>query len=79
MTWCSYCGEFCEVIDIDVGFGHTEYWGASSVHEDWVEVSSCCEADVIDDEEDWEEAFPHKVGGTPCSTTTNSQQHKEET
>lgn len=58
MIKCSCCGESCEVVRIDIGLGHTEYWGASSVHEEWVEVSDCCEEDTYevdeyaDDEDD---------------------------
>lgn len=61
MTWCSCCGHPCEVIEIDEGLGHIEYWGATSIHEDWVEVSDCCEEAVITDPEDWENAFPELV------------------
>lgn len=50
--WCADCGEPCEAIDIDVGYGVTEYWGAVSNHEDWIVVSDCCEADLIHDEEE---------------------------
>ena len=53
MTWCSCCGHPCEVIEIDEGLGHIEYWGATSIHEYWVEVSDCCQEEVITDPEDW--------------------------
>lgn len=63
MTWCAHCGEPCWVTEIDEGYGMTEYWGAVSNHEDWVEVSDCCEAEIIYDEEERDNLFADQCQG----------------
>ena len=47
--WCTECRKSCDTLAVDEGFGATEYWGATSIHEQWVEVSLCCEAEVTTD------------------------------
>jgi hypothetical protein len=42
---CGHCGENCNVVEIDEGIGPYEYWGAKSVHHDFVKVSDCCHED----------------------------------
>ena len=46
--WCSECHEECFYKTIDQGLGPYEYWGYKGVHHDYVEASSCCEAEVLD-------------------------------
>ena len=45
--YCANCGEDCQSITIDQGIGHCEYWGFVGNHRDVVEVSPCCECEVI--------------------------------
>ncbi len=45
---CEECGEPCEVVAIDEGIGLYEYGSISGVHHEWVWVSLCCEASVVD-------------------------------
>ena len=74
--WCAECGEPCEAIEIDEGYGVTEYWGAVSSHEDWVEVSDCCEADLIDDEEERDNLFAVGHDVPPIDQQTNQGESK---
>jgi len=54
--YCAHCGDACTATFIDEGIGHYEYWGAKGVDIQLVEVSPCCEAEVLDEppEEDEE-------------------------
>ena len=45
---CSDCGLECETVTEDQGIGAYEYWGARDVHHDYVEVSPCCGAEVVE-------------------------------
>ena len=47
--YCSDCGQECTVGVIDEGIGSYEYWGAKGVDVRLVEVSDCCEAEVLDE------------------------------
>lgn len=47
---CTYCKEECEVVYIDEGIGMYEYWGCVGRHEDWVEVSDCCQEPIKEKE-----------------------------
>jgi hypothetical protein len=46
--WCSDCGKECSSTQIDEGIGPYEFWGARGVHHDWVTVSDCCEAEILE-------------------------------
>jgi hypothetical protein len=46
--YCAACLKECGVITIDEGIGHYEYWGAHGVDIRLVDVSDCCEDDVLD-------------------------------
>jgi hypothetical protein len=46
---CSGCGNACDAITIDVGIGSYEYWGSTGVDVRLVEVSRCCEAELLAD------------------------------
>jgi len=54
--YCAHCLKECCPITIDEGIGQYEYWGATGVDIRLVEVSDCCEADLLDElpEEDEE-------------------------
>jgi hypothetical protein len=56
--YCADCGEACMATVIDEGIGSYEYWGAKGVDIRLVEVSPCCEAEVLDEppEEDEDES-----------------------
>lgn len=43
---CSSCKEPCEVIVVDFGIGHYEYWGFPGYDQQIEVVSNCCEAPV---------------------------------
>lgn len=47
--YCAECGEECTATVIDEGIGAYEYWGAKGVDIRLVEVSPCCEAEVLDE------------------------------
>lgn len=54
---CRACREECQVVEIDLGIGAYEYWGATGVDSHVVRASNCCEADFDveefpDDEDD---------------------------
>jgi hypothetical protein len=58
-TWyCSCCLKECSRTVIDEGIGHYEYWGATGVDIKLVEVSDCCEGDLLNElpEEDEDES-----------------------
>ena len=42
-TRCTYCLEVCEVVEVDYGIGHYEFWGAKGFdsRKEW--GSACCE------------------------------------
>lgn len=46
--YCGECHEHVTSVTQDDGIGEYEYWGAKGTHHDYVEVSPCCAADVID-------------------------------
>jgi hypothetical protein len=46
--YCNECGDWCEGILVDFGYGAYEFWGTKGFHEDWHWVSPCCEADIVD-------------------------------
>jgi hypothetical protein len=54
--WCKECGKECTGKQVDEGIGPYEFWGAPGVHHDWVTLSDCCDADVLDYPPDTEEA-----------------------
>lgn len=46
---CGDCEKVCEVVTINEGIGLHEFWGAVSVHNDFVEVSECCHSEAVYD------------------------------
>ena len=56
--YCAHCLQECGIITIDEGIGSYEYWGATGVDIRLVEVSDCCEEELLDElpEEDGDEA-----------------------
>jgi hypothetical protein len=54
--YCACCGKECTATVIDEGIGHYEYWGAKGVDIRLSEVSDCCEAEVLDEPPEEEEA-----------------------
>jgi hypothetical protein len=44
---CAACGRVCQPIDIDVGIGPVEYFGARSFDREIVEASDCCGSDIL--------------------------------
>ena len=54
---CGYCGKSCGSRAIDEGIGSYDYGSIRGVHHEWVWVSDCCEAEVLDfpDEDDKED------------------------
>lgn len=57
--WCTECGKECNVLEIVEEIDY-EYWGAPGTHKDTYEVSVCCEADMVEDEEEIEKLFPEE-------------------
>jgi hypothetical protein len=50
MTWyCASCLKECEAITIDEGIGAYEYWGAKGVDIRLVDVSDCCEDNLLEE------------------------------
>lgn len=47
---CKACDEPCRPVQIDLGIGAYEYWGARGFDSQLVWVSSCCEADYTEEE-----------------------------
>ena len=47
--YCAHCLQECKVVTIDEGIGSYEYWGATGVDIRLVEVSDCCEGDLLDE------------------------------
>ena len=47
--YCDECGQECYGVLRDDGIGSYEYWGSRGTHHDWVAVSNCCEAKILDD------------------------------
>lgn len=45
---CNECGEECEAVYKDLGYGPYEYWGFRGTHHDYQFVSPCCDADVVE-------------------------------
>ena len=52
---CSECGKYCSAILLDFGIGSYEYWGSQDYEEHWRWVSPCCEAEVVESEDDYED------------------------
>lgn len=46
--YCSECKNACDGKWIDVGIGSYEFWGQRCNDTQWVEVSNCCEGDIVD-------------------------------
>lgn len=44
--FCTSCGDECDIIHVDFGYGDYEYWGARGTHSDKQPVSDCCENEV---------------------------------
>ena len=64
MSRCTECGEECEIKEIDNGIGCHEFHGAKGSQVNMVEVSDCCKAPVVDEEEyqaDLESKFDDKL------------------
>lgn len=50
--YCSKCKKpYPEIVELDYGYGITEYWGATSCHTNVQEVSKCCEGELLSKEE----------------------------
>ncbi len=47
--YCASCLQECGVTTIDEGIGQYEYWGATGVDVRLVEVSDCCEDELLDE------------------------------
>jgi hypothetical protein len=49
---CKECNHECQVITVDFGIGAYEYWGAHGVDVQLADVSNCCEASCVTEDED---------------------------
>lgn len=47
--FCTECRRECGTRTVDYGIGAYDYGGASRYDSQLVEVSDCCEAEVVDD------------------------------
>ena len=47
---CADCRLPATTKHMDLGYGTTEFWGHVSTHHDWQEVTTCCEARLIDNQ-----------------------------
>lgn len=45
--YCSECSEPCGVKLVDIGIGPYEFWGSRCNDVEWVELSTCCEGQVL--------------------------------
>jgi hypothetical protein len=63
MPICSACHRECQEITVDFGIGAYEYWGAPGWDSRPADVSNCCEAPCVTEDEDEpppdEEDFPY--------------------
>jgi len=48
-SYCACCLKECNVVTVDEGIGQYEYWGALGVDIRLVDVSDCCEAELLDE------------------------------
>jgi hypothetical protein len=48
---CAACGRQCRKVTVDFGIGAYEYWGAPGVDIQLADVSDCCEADFMDEDD----------------------------
>jgi hypothetical protein len=48
---CSECNEPCKEVVRDFGIGKYEYWGSMCSDHDYQEVSHCCDAECLDEDE----------------------------
>lgn len=46
--YCESCGLPCIGVEHDDGIGPYEYWGQKGNHHDYVFLSNCCEAAILD-------------------------------
>jgi hypothetical protein len=49
---CSACGQRCRKVTVDFGIGAYEYWGAPGFDVQLADVSDCCEAECLDENDD---------------------------
>ncbi|MBN2382544.1 hypothetical protein JXQ70_06645 [bacterium] len=75
MPWCLACHEECDVITVDNGIGHYEYWGFPGVDRNECEVSDCCEAAFTEDEY---ELYLLDENGDPLDEETICNNHRRE-
>jgi hypothetical protein len=47
---CAECGQECQAKRADCGIGQYEFWGRVETHHDWRWMSSCCGAEMVEDE-----------------------------
>jgi hypothetical protein len=47
--FCSECHKPCEGVERDFGIGAYEFWGATGSDHNWLEVSECCDGDLLDE------------------------------
>ena len=50
--FCKECKEECQLVTIDNGIGHYEYWGAKGYDSQPFTGSNCCECEVMDEDGD---------------------------
>ena len=48
---CEACLKQCRMITVDFGIGAYEYWGAPGFDVQLADVSDCCEAECIDEDD----------------------------
>lgn len=46
---CTSCGNTCGAVSIDDGIGPYEYEGQRGIHHNFITVSDCCEAAILDE------------------------------
>jgi len=49
---CEDCGKECTSVTRDFGIGYHEYCGSVGNHVNLVEVSPCCEGEIVEGDED---------------------------
>jgi len=62
---CLACKQPCTTHEVDFGIGPYEYWGCRGVDHDWQTVSTCCDADFTENEDDEADPVVPPVGETP--------------
>lgn len=55
MVWCKECKKEARTVERDFGIGSYEFWGATGVDSNVLEVTECCDGDWVYEASELEE------------------------